>query len=434
MELNPGCKLTEERRIPENWRVETIGKLIDEQAILEHLDGNHGELYPRSHEFKTHGVPYIGANDFAEGLVRFENCKFLTHERAVQFRKGIARDGDVLFAHNATVGPVALLRTNEPFVILSTTATYFRCNSEKLNNLYLKAALQAEPFVRQYQSVMAQSTRFQVPITTQRKLRLIIPPLPEQNEIATAFSDIDELLRALDRLIAKKRDLKQGAMQQLLTGRNRLPGFGEGKGYQQTEVGLIPEDWKISELTKNAKVIDSLHKTPDFYADGYPMVRVADIKPGNLHLQGTLKVCNAVFEEFTRNYRPKRGNIVLSRVGSYGISSFVETDEPFCLGQNTVVIESWLPSRFLYYALNSEYIREQIEDESYGSGYKSLSLKKIKDLIIAAPPTVNEQGEIATALCDMDAEIAALEQRRDKTRALKQAMMQELLTGRIRLV
>ena len=107
-QLPDGYKLTEVGVIPEDWHVETIGQLIEEQAILGHLDGNHGELYPRSYEFKSYGVPYIGANDFAEGLVKFEHCKFLIHKRAMQFRKGVAKDGDVLFAHNATVGPVDL--------------------------------------------------------------------------------------------------------------------------------------------------------------------------------------------------------------------------------------------------------------------------------------------------------------------------------------
>ncbi len=149
MEVKPSYKQTEVGVIPDEWEVETIGELVEGQTILGHLDGNHGELYPRSHEFKPYGVPYIGANDFDEGDVTFERCKFLSAERASKFRKGVAKDGDVLFAHNATVGPVALLRTSVPFVILSTTATYFRCNPAKLNNSYLKGALQSSHFVTQ---------------------------------------------------------------------------------------------------------------------------------------------------------------------------------------------------------------------------------------------------------------------------------------------
>ncbi len=203
-------------------------------------------------------------------------------------------------------------------------------------------------------------------------------------------------------------------------------------GYKQTEIGVIPENWEVSKVQHQANVIDSLHSTPSFSDDGYSMVRVTDIKTGNLSLNDALKVSKNVFDEFTRNYKPKRNDIVVSRVGSYGVSSFVETDEPFCMGQNTVVIDSKLPPRFLYYVLNSTSIKQQIEGESYGSGYKSLSLKNIKELSIPIPPK-HEQTAIAAALSDVDALMGELDKLIAKKRDIKQATMQQLLTGKKRL-
>lgn len=204
-------------------------------------------------------------------------------------------------------------------------------------------------------------------------------------------------------------------------------------GYKQTEVGVIPEEWIVDKLDNLARVIDSLHQTPSFIDDGYPMVRVTDIKTGNLSLNGTMKVSEAIFSEFTKNYKPKRNDIVLSRVGSYGVSSFVETDAPFCMGQNTVVIQPKLSPRYLYYVLNSPSIRRQIDDGSYGSGYKSLSLRNIKELLIPTPSADGEQRAIAAALSDVDALIASLDKLIAKKRDMKQAAMQELLTGKRRL-
>lgn len=204
-------------------------------------------------------------------------------------------------------------------------------------------------------------------------------------------------------------------------------------GYKQTEVGVIPEDWAITSLDTVAKIVDSLHQTPTFSNDGYAMVRVTDIKIGNLNLDGALKVSATVFTEFISNYAPKRSDIVLSRVGSYGVSSFVDTDEPFCMGQNTVVIQPWVPPRYLYYVLNSPGIRRQIEDGSYGSGYKSLSLKNIKELSLPIPHADEEQRAIATALSDVDALLAKLDALVAKKRDLKVATMQQLLTGQTRL-
>jgi type I restriction enzyme, S subunit len=205
------------------WKVYTIQELIDQYAIIGHLDGNHGELYPRSHEFIESGVPYIAANDLTGHKVSFSNCKYLSEERARRFRKGISRNGDVLFAHNATVGPTGLLSTECDYVILSTTATYFRCNPEKLNNLFFLYVIQSPFFVSQYRAVMAQSTRNQIPITAQRKLSILLPPtIVEQHAIATVLSDMDEEIAVLERRLDKTKQLKQGMMQELLTGRIRL--------------------------------------------------------------------------------------------------------------------------------------------------------------------------------------------------------------------
>lgn len=185
-----------EKNVPEirfkgfsgEWNEERIQELIDRQAIIGHLDGNHGELYPRANEFSNAGIPYISANDFVTGFMSFSGCKYLPTQRALQFKKGIAKDGDILFAHNATVGPVAKLTTSHDFVILSTTATYFRCDNKTLINDYLLQALSNKKFVEQYSRVMAQSTRNQVPITVQRKFSISIPEnTSEQTQIGNYF-------------------------------------------------------------------------------------------------------------------------------------------------------------------------------------------------------------------------------------------------------
>jgi type I restriction enzyme S subunit len=409
-----GYKQTEVGVIPEEWKIESIGTLIENRTILGHLDGNHGELYPRSHEFKSFGVPYIGANDFEEGDVTFERCKFLTEERASKFRKGVACDGDVLFAHNATVGPVALLRTPAPLVILSTTATYFRCNPEKLSNSYLKGALQAQHFVKQYQAVMAQSTRFQVPITAQRKLSLVIPPIDEQRAIATALSDVDALLGALDRLIAKKRDLKQAAMQQLLTGQIRLPGFhGE---------------WEVKRLAEICEI--AMGRTPPrlnqaYWGRGYKWLSIADLQT---------KVVSTSNEEITELAASMmtiipEGTLLMSFKLSLGRLCFAGcdlfTNEAICSFNKLQA-----NAEFLYYVLG------RTDFSLYGKlavkGY-TLNKESLKTIEVSVPP-LPEQIAIAKVLSDMDTELAALEQRREKTHALKQAMMQDLLTGRTRLV
>ncbi len=206
-----------------DWNNITIQKLIDNKTIVSHLDGNHGALYPKSEEFATQGIPYVTANDFVNGIVDFKRCKRLPLQRAKKFKKGVAKNGDILFAHNATVGPVAKLETELEFVILSTTATYFRCDNKNLYNNFLLQFLISPNFVKQYTSVMSQSTRNQVPITTQRKFYLSLPKNPkEQQKIANCLSSVDDLIIAQIEKIKGLKKHKKGLMQQLFPILNDL--------------------------------------------------------------------------------------------------------------------------------------------------------------------------------------------------------------------
>lgn len=197
------------------WRPMSIQELLDRSFIIGHLDGNHGALYPRAEEFADTGVPYISATNFRNGGVDFERCKFLPVDRAKQFKKGVALSGDILFAHNATVGPVAKLFTKNDFVILSTSLTYFRCNSALLSSDFLKCALVSPGFVDQCVGVMSQSTRDQVPITTQRTFTLPIPTLQEQRRVADCLTSLDELITAATQELDALKTHKKGLMQQL---------------------------------------------------------------------------------------------------------------------------------------------------------------------------------------------------------------------------
>lgn len=189
-----------------------LQQLIDLKYITYHLDGNHGSLYPRSSEFISEGVPYVGANCIIDSKINFENAKYLSKERAKKFKKGIAQNEDVLFANNATVGPVALLHTEEPYIILSTSLTAYRCNKEKINPYYLKEFMKSDFFVSQYINEMKQTTRAQLPITTQRKYNFIIPPIELQNEFAEFVKIIDRQKLTIEKSLKETEELQESLM------------------------------------------------------------------------------------------------------------------------------------------------------------------------------------------------------------------------------
>ncbi len=167
---------------------------------------------------------------------------------------------------------------------------------------------------------------------------------------------------------------------------------------------LLPESWEVRRLDEVATIIDSLHKTPSYSDVGNAMVRVTDVQGGFLDLTKTLRVSTEVFREFTRRYAPRKGDMVFSRVGSYGNISYARTDTPFCLGQNTALISPRINGRFLHLFLQSQEARWQIEQVVVGSTQKTISLKSISALQIPVPPP-DEIEAIAAVLGALDDKI-----------------------------
>ena len=199
---------------PFGFKVESLQEMLDDNAITYHLDGNHGSDYPRNEEFVESGVSYISANCIIDDNVNLQLAKHLTEERAAKLRKGIAQDEDVLFAHNATVGPVAILHTRETKVVLGTSLTAYRCNKLRILPSYLKAYMQSEGFVRQYTKDMKQTTRNQVPITAQRKYLFIVPPLSLQNRFASFVERVDQQKQTVQQSLEKLELMKKALMQE----------------------------------------------------------------------------------------------------------------------------------------------------------------------------------------------------------------------------
>lgn len=200
----------------------TLQELLDTGSIISHLDGNHGSEYPRKDEFVAEGVPYISANCIEGDEIDFACAKYLAPKRAAKIRKGIAHDRDVLFAHNATVGPVVLLRTDYEEVILSTSLTYYRCEPTKIVPEFLVYEMRGASFRRQYERVMDQATRSQVPITAQRKFVHTIPVVAKQVELAKECSKVETFSRQLAmRYAAQLADLatlRQSLLQKAFSG------------------------------------------------------------------------------------------------------------------------------------------------------------------------------------------------------------------------
>jgi type I restriction enzyme, S subunit len=240
-------------------------------------------------------------------------------------------------------------------------------------------------------------------------------------------------LGGLDRLIAKKRDLKQAAMQQLLTGQTRLPGFqGEWNVIRFSDLADKTKPWSIV-----GGPFGSNLKSSDYTEEGVRIIQLQNIGDGQFLDEYAIYTSEAKADELlSNNIYP--GEIILSKMGDPVARACLipSTDRRYLMasdGIRLVVDPQQFHTRFVLEYINSPHFRQKAIEASTGSTRQRIKLEDLKRLQFIKPP-LPEQTDIAAVLSDMDAELATLEQRREKTRALKQAMMQELLTGKTRLV
>jgi len=417
MAVKPGYKLTEVGVIPEEWEVRPFGALFTFRNGVNADKDSYGQ-----------GVRFINV---------LEPITY-SHIHGPEIQGQVTLPESVSISYAVKLGDVLFNRTSETQEEVGLASTYLgservvfggfvirgRPTDANLDPVYSGYALRA-PCIRSQIIPMGQGAiRANI---GQSNLSLVVapvPPISEQRAIATALSDVDALLGALERLIAKKRDLKQAAMQQLLTGQTRLPGFqGEWEVVSAGEVGRFRGGNGFPLISQGE-------------ATGkYPFFKVSDMNnEGN---ETFMTVANHCISEKTHKQLGATvfpaGSIVFAKVGA---AIFLERKkilgQPSCIDNNmtALVLDS---SRADVRYVHTLFLTIKLGSLVSTTALPSLNGKQLSEIVLNLPP-LTEQTAIATVLSDMDAELSALEQRLAKTRALKQGMMQELLTGRTRFV
>lgn len=411
--MKPGYKRTEVGVIPEEW---VCAKLSEFFSFISYGFTN---PMPTVHD----GVFMITAADINDGRLQLETARKTseTAYRTLLTAKSKPRQNDVLLTKDGTLGRLALVG-NETICINQSVAV-IRPN-ERVEPQFLKLLLESPPYQKRMVEDAGGSTIKHIYITIVDRMPLGLPlDRAEQRVIATALSDVDGLLGGLDQLIAKKRDLKQAAMQQLLTGQTRLPGFhGE---------------WEVKRLDALADIRSGGTPStgePRFWDGDIPWCTPTDITALNRHkyLGETARMITQLgLKASSAEMIPAHSVVMTSRatIGECAINAVpVSTNQGF----KNLIPFATTDVDFLYYLLGTQ--KQGFISLCGGSTFLEIGKTQLAAYKVRLPDTKAEQTAIAAVLSDMDAELAALEQRRDKTRALKQAMMQELLTGRIRLV
>ena len=391
MEVRPGYKQTEVGVVPEDWDIRPCSDLSERIMV--------GVVIRPAQYYVAHGIPALRSANIRERGITNTDLVFISAASNAMLAKSQIRVGDVLTVRTGYPGTSAVARSiHEGYNCIDILITR---PSRELDSDYLalwvNSSFGKEQVLRN-QGGLAQK-HFNV--SDMRNLVVALPSIAEQRAIASALSDVDALLDGLDRLISKKRDLKQAAMQQLLTGKTRLGGFNGER--EAKRLGEVVKFEKGQLITEGSAV------------PGLIPVIAGGKKPAYFH---------------NRSNRTGKTITISASGASAGYVSFF--NEPIFASDCTTIGESDDYSiEFVYFLL--QWKQSTIYAAQTGGAQPHVHAADISSIEVVWP-AVQEQIAIASILSDMDVEISALEAQRDKSRVLKQGMMQELLTGRTRLV
>jgi type I restriction enzyme S subunit len=423
----PGYSHTEIGVIPRDWSLCRVGDLAEVKR------GAGSQVIQYSNE--SNGVRFIRINDFFENQPVYVKST----EEIMKFSIG---ERDILFAGTGnTAGASFIPKLDWIGLPHSYNAPRIRIG-KNTSKEYVFHALQSEYMGKQH---IAQFVGAAQPFLDTKAISGFFVAVPideiEQTAIANALSDADALINELEKLIAKKQAIKTATMQQLLTGRTRLPQFalredGTPKGNKRSEQGEIPEDWKIVALNDLASIRSGgtpSTKIAEYWDGGVNWCTPTDITAlqGNKYLEKTARTITELGVIKSAAEVLPIGTIVMTSRATIGECAIVQQEMTTNQGFKSFICNSMGNNEFLYYLLGT--LKDRFIGLCSGSTFLEISTAQVRSFLVAVPKK-EEQTSIAIILSDMDEEIQTLQQRLAKTRQIKQGMMQELLTGKTRLV
>ncbi|QNL45141.1 restriction endonuclease subunit S [Oscillibacter hominis] len=366
-------------------------------SVAQILNGDRSSNYPSGDEFQDTGIPFINAGHLQGGKVDYSSMDYISYEKYNQLSGAKIQRNDILLCLRGSLGKYAFVTTDGGAP--ASSIAVIRPNTEKIDPDYLLQIIASSIFQKQIEVENNGSSQPNLSAKSVFDFVIPLPSLEEQRNIAATLNDTDALIRLLKNQLAKKKAIKQGAMQELLTGERRLPGYS------------MP--WINKKLCEIA-----------------PLQRGLDLPYSKLENGHVPVIFSNGINAYHRVAMVKGPGVITGRSGTIGKLHYVDGD--YWPHNTTLWVTDFKGNnpRFIYYLFNLV----NWTDYMTGSGVPTLNRNDVHAKIMSIPENVEEQESIATALLAMDSEIEALEQKLAKYRQVKQGMMQQLLTGKIRLM
>lgn len=398
--------------IPDGWSKKSIDKLVLEGVLYKPMDGNHGNIHPKSSDYVKTGIPFIMACDLEDGSIDLNKCKYIRREQADKLQKGFSLEGDILLSHKATVGEVAIVKNlTTEYIMLTPQVTYYRVRDfNKLKAEYLYQYFLSNKFQSELAVASAGGTRSYIGITEQRKLNIIMPSFDEQSKIAIILTSWDDMIDLQAEKVEQLKQEKQSRLQTLLKPKN---------DWEEVKLGELINQRSLRNKNTEVFRVLSVSNKKGFVLPEEQFARTVASKDLSNY---------KIVKQGDYAYNPSRINVgSIARLDNYDIG---------IVSPMYVVVtplEDKIDSEYFYQWISSYEAKEKIKRSASGSVRETVDYTAFSSLKISISKDVKEQKRIAKALKGYDELIELNQNKLNALKEQKKGLMQKLLTGEIRV-
>ncbi|EIZ0689798.1 restriction endonuclease subunit S [Vibrio parahaemolyticus] len=417
--------------VPEGWTFQPIGDYVEKMV-------GGAPLKPSDFSTDGHRVIPKKAVQFG-GKIKFDVETYCSSDFAENNIKNVV-DSQYLITtlrdlvpSGPTIGVIGVLEEKGPFVLAQGV---YGLKTNNISDEYLAQVSNTSWYRNEMRKVFVGSTQVHIRNQEFLDVKVPFPPLPEQKKIAAILTSVDAVIEKTQAQIDKLKDLKTGMMQELLTRGVGVDGKPHTE-FKDSPVGRIPKSWEVVNVGSLVDVIDPQpdHRTPPEVENGIPYVGLGDIdKSGVINFSGARKVSQAAFDKQCKSFELHKGAFVFGKIGTIGNPSILPEQRFYCLSANVVLITgvNYEVLRYIFQVFTSGIINEQIAQQTNTTSQPALGIKKVRDFLVPLP-THSEMKSLVGALSSIDQRLAVVKTKLDKLKSSKKALMQDLLTGKVRV-
>ncbi|EKM15319.1 type I restriction modification DNA specificity domain protein [Vibrio harveyi] len=415
--------------VPEGWKESKVG----DSCFVTKLAG---------YEYTSHFDYSIGGEIIAVRVLNLKKGKLdlsqvQTIPRATSDalpRSKLAKN-DLVISYVGTVGEVAFIDEDDRYHLAPNVAKITPDKNE-IDGKFLAHVFTSDDTQKSIKLLGSVTSQPSLSMGNLRKVFVPLPPLSEQKKIAAILTSVDDVIEKTQAQIDKLKDLKTGMMQELLTRGVGVDGKPHTE-FKDSPVGRIPKSWEVVNVGSLVDVIDPQpdHRTPPEVENGIPYVGLGDIdKSGVINFSGARKVSQAAFDKQCKSFELHKGAFVFGKIGTIGNPSILPEQRFYCLSANVVLITgvNYEVLRYIFQVFTSSIINEQIALQTNTTSQPALGIKKVRDFLVPLP-THSEMKSLVDALSSIDRRLAVVKTKLDKLKSSKKALMQDLLTGKVRV-